>query len=402
MRKINVSNEDLNRKALVDLLSGDEFFTVKLRDSYGEVFIGHFARECDHSRVFFISDNSAFDGCSTYLRDNFDMEYSWSCGGFTYAHELIGDSENTRDYEFLGIAEDKSTTPTSNVEVEHWDFINNQYSTSIIYSGIEGYHSMRQYNAPITETKGYKIGVELEVECNDGLIKDKFDQKFKSNWLLMERDGSLSDCCGIEFITIPMFPKHIKAKNTWFDFIKFMSTRAQSWNTSTCGLHVHIGREILGKNPEIQSETLGKLLYLYHHFLKDHDVNIKIYGRREAYNDHDGKVDEANAVKILGKEVLALGSVQKTLKDKLMHKNTRTRYFDINLQNVHTIEFRKGRGSLNVERIISVIEYSELMCKYARTANWTDMSVEDFFNFVRKNIKVQSPLQRYFNNEIDA
>jgi hypothetical protein len=403
MRKIYVTNEDLGSKTLNELLSSGEYFSVKLRRRDGLEFIGHFAKYHHEDRVYFISDDPAFDGSEhTELKDHFDMVCSWSCYSVPYAERLVNDSGAAYDYIFLGVYDD-GTKPAQSESEECWEFVNNNYRTGI-YSGIQDYHYYHdvEFNEPIAETKGYRIGVELEVECNDERTTSKFDSKFESNWLMMETDGSLRRGLGIEFITIPMLPKHIKAKNTWFDFISFMSTRATSWSTDTCGLHVHIGREILGKTAETQSETIGKLLYLYHHFLKDHDINIKIYGRERGYNDHDGKVREGDAVKLLGKDVLSLESVKDKLKTQLTRQSMRDRYFDINLRNTHTIEFRKGRGSLNVDRIISVIEYSELMCKYARTASWTDMSVEDFFAFVRKNIKSSSPLQRYFGYEMDV
>lgn len=397
MRKIFVSNEDLANVKLSNLLGEDEYFEVILqRISDGEIFTCAFGKREDEYSVYFLSDLICFDGAGSELRDDLHYSCSWSCDGFRYANQLIDDCGSAQDrFTLIGVV---GTVVTVEPNVQ---FINNAYRTDNMYRGIHGYHSGRNYNEPIAPNNSYRIGVELEVECNNSSIKSEIGRKFESNWLLMERDGSLSDN-GIEFITIPMLPKDIKAKNTWFDFIEYMSSLASSWNTSTCGLHIHIGREILGKTAEVHSETTGKLLFLYHHFLKDHDTNIKIYGRARAYNDNDGKVKEGDAVKLLGNDVLGVKSVKDKLKDELTKRTMRDRYFDINLRNEHTIEFRKGRGSLNVDRIISVIEYSELMCKYAKQAEWADISAENFFEFVKKSIKRTSPLQRYFNQELDV
>lgn len=399
MRKIFVSNEDLASVKLFDLLGEDEYFEVILqRDSNGETYTCAFGKREDEYSVYFLSDLSSFDGAGSELRYDLDYDYSWDCGGFKYASELINDCSSARGrFSLIGVV------GTEVIAEPNVQFINNAYRTDNMYRGIHSYHSGRRYNESVAphNSNSYRIGVELEVECKTSAIKSEIGRKFESNWLLMERDGSLSDN-GIEFITIPMLPKDIKAKNTWYDFIEYMSSRASSWNTSTCGLHIHIGREILGKTAESHSETTGKLLFLYHHFLKDHDTNIKIYGRARAYNDNDGKVKEGDAVKLLGNDVLAVKSVKDKLKSELTKRTMRDRYFDINLRNEHTIEFRKGRGSLNVDRIISVIEYSELMCKYAKQAEWSDISAENFFEFVKKSIKRTSPLQRYFNQELDV
>lgn len=392
MRRIDVTIEDVKRRYVQDLLCDYEYFSAIVLDKDGDECECAFAK--DDEEVYFLSNIPRFDGCYTSLRDELGFRYSWSL-----SYIKIPDFfDEHYPFRFDGFP---SEHPESSQVEENCSFVNNNYRTDELYQNVNEYHSRRRYNAPLAQHSGHSIGVELEVECNERKIKKYLDSHFESNWLIMERDGSLSDN-GIEFITIPMVPKHIKAKNTWFDFIEYMSSRAKSWNTGTCGLHVHIGREILGKTAEVQSETIGKLLFLYHHHLKDHQTNIKIYGRERAYNDHDGKVEEGKAVKLLGSEVLQVKSVKDTLKKKLTTQTLRDRYFDINLRNEATIEFRKGRGSLNVDRIISVIEYSELMCKYAKDASWDEISADNFFAYVKKTIKRTSPLQRYFCQELDA
>lgn len=392
--EIKITNEQLNTMAMNELLvSNGDFVKVTLTDKRtNEHNIGVFVNHEDN--IYFWSDLEHYDGNgSCYAREH----------GYQYSYDLSFCVEKSFNYllqcrdgvEYFTLSIYDANT---HKVVEH-KFIHNAYKQNVIYKSIHGYHSGRTYNAPINSDCDYKIGVELEVECNTSDIKQKLHAKFQSNWLLMERDGSLSDARGIEFITIPMCPKHIKSKNTWCDFIEFMSSRAKSWNTTTCGLHVHIGREILGKTAEEQSETIGKLLYLYHHYLKDHPTNIKIYGRSRAYEDHDGKVAEGNAVKVLGSEALKVKSIKENLKQKLTAQSNTTRYFDINLRNAATIEFRKGKGSLNSDRICSVIEYSELLCLYARKAKWEKISDVDFFEFAKKKIKRTSPLYRFISRE---
>lgn len=392
--EIKITNEQLNTMAMQDVLvSNGDFVKVALtykrtNEHYICAFVMH--NDC----IYFWSNLSSFNGDGQSYAIDHGFGYSYNLCAI--AHITFVDFFRRRDelerYE-VSIFDATKHKPTK------YEFIHNAYKQDVIYKNIRGYHSGRAYNAPINSDCDYKIGVELEVECNTSDIKQSLHNHFESNWLLMERDGSLSDSRGIEFITIPMCPKHIKSKMTWYDFIEFMSSRAQSWNTSTCGLHVHIGREILGKTAEEQSETIGKLLYLYHHYLKDHPTNIKIYGRARAYDDHDGKVREGNAVKVLGSEVLKVKSIKDNLKEKLTAQSNTTRYFDINLRNTATIEFRKGKGSLNSDRICSVIEYSELLCLYARKAKWEKISDVDFFEFAMKKIKRTSPLKRFISQE---
>jgi hypothetical protein len=214
----------------------------------------------------------------------------------------------------------------------------------------------------------------------------------------METDGSLSSR-GIEFITIPLRPKDAKKAETWSSLIAYLSKHAKSWNTSTCGLHVHIGREILGRTAEQQSETIGKMLFLYHHWLKDCAMNRAIYGRARGYSDQDAKAVEADAARTLGKEVFKSKKLKDTVKKALIDKSSRGRYFDINLSNSATIEFRRGRGSLNTNRITAVIEYCELICLYAKQAKWENICEADFVEYCRSKIAPTSPLARWITSE---
>lgn len=315
--------------------------------------------------------------------------------------------DTTREFTFVGIINERGQliNPSSGVVVEQvtatsdsMSFFHDKYERGITYKGVHGYHHHHgdRPNAPIKAVRGHKIGVELEVEFNNIDLKTTWNNKAKSNWFYSERDGSLNDYVGVEIITIPMNPKDIKARSTWEPLINYLSCKAKSWDSPRCGLHVHIGREILGSNPEQQSETIGKLLYLYHHFVNGTDMNTKIFGRSHAYNEKDGKTREGDAVATLGSGVLKLKEVKDTLKKGMIEKSSSDRYFDINLQNTHTIEFRKGRGSIKASRIIMVIEYCEMLCKYAKSAKWEEISKDKFVEYVVSNISKESPLYRFF------
>lgn len=278
-------------------------------------------------------------------------------------------------------------------------FMMDRYSMDRIYTGQGSYHShsYSDLNKPVVEFKGHCIGVELEVEGKDsGCKEDIIDAR--SNWFYMESDASLGSN-GIELITIPLLPKDAKSPNTWAPLIDFLSGRAKSWSTGRCGLHVHIGREILGSNAEEQSETIGKMLYLYHHGLKDNSVNVSIYGRSRAYHDQNGAVESARAAKNLGPAVFKVKEVKDKVKGDLFRQSSSGRYFDINISPANTIEFRKGRGSINVNRICAIVEYSELIALYARKAKWDKVSVDDFFEWARKRVKRSSPLSRWISQD---
>ena len=329
------------------------------------------------------------------------------CGDFTIPRIMTSSGMNTeREVTFVGIINEQGQLIRPNgviVEIPHtaedtMSFFHDKYERGITYKGVHDHHHHHDErpNAPLKASRGHKIGVELEIEFNNRGLKATWNSRAKSNWFYSERDGSLNDLVGVEIITIPMNPKDIKAHTTWEPLVNYLSCKAKSWDSPRCGLHVHIGREILGSNPEQQSETIGKLLYLYHHFVNGTDMNTKIFGRSRSYNEKDGKTREGDAVATLGNGVLKLKEIKDTLKKGMIEKSSSDRYFDINLQNTHTIEFRKGRGSIKASRIIMVIEYCEMLCKYAKYAKWEEISKDKFVEYVASNISKESPLYRFF------
>lgn len=382
---------------------------VKARDEEVEGIIA----KIDHNWCF-ASNCRKFDGSN-----GFDSGWAFVTDEFRFGWIItephIGDKTLSKilsdegfdvcfDMEFVGLFKEDGTFISANdgrvttIPVSQFDFFNDGYQKSIIYKGIHGYHHHHgvTQNAPKSEQRGHKIGVELEIEFNRSSLKNEFGDKVKSNWFYCERDGSLQDSTGVEIITVPMNPKDIKNRTTWEQLIGYLANKAKSWDSPRCGLHVHIGREILGSNPEQQSETIGKLLYLYHQFLNGTSMNTKIFGRERAYNEKDGKTKEGEAVKTLGSGVLKLKEVKDTLKKSMIDKSSSDRYFDINLMNTHTIEFRKGRGSIKTSRIIMVIEYCEMMCKYAKSAKWEEISRENFVSYIVDKVSKDSPLYRFF------
>lgn len=382
----------------------------------GEVIDGIIGRTSEYY-ICFASNSIYFDGSFEFQRydewDEIVRDYNkgWCisvsrCGSLTLPEIVSREAfDYITDFRLVGIINEENhlVTPSGRassvvVEKDVMSFMHGKYHSEIIYRGVHGYHHHHnvQQNTPKTATRGHKIGVELEIEFKNSQLKKKWEDKAKSNWFYCERDGSLQESTGVEIITIPMNPRDIKNRTTWEPLVNYLSDKAKSWDSPRCGLHVHIGREILGRNPEQQSETIGKLLYLYHHFVNGTDMNTKIFGRNRAYHEKDGKTKEGDAVATLGSGVLKLKEIQDTLKKEMINKSSSDRYFDINLKNEHTIEFRKGRGSIKASRIIMVVEYCEMLCKYAKSSKWEEISKDNFVKYVATNVSRESPLYTFF------
>lgn len=278
------------------------------------------------------------------------------------------------------------------------EFILKGYGTGNIYTGLHSYHhshgeTMNMPTEPLKEG-AYRIGVELEVEAKSEGRRREIN-KIKSNWFMQETDSSLRDGRGIEFVTIPLLPKDAMNEKTWNPLVEFLNDKAVSYGSDRCGLHVHIGREALGKSEDDRQSTLGKLLYLYYEFLKTTDWNTRVFGRTRTYSEASFSCKESDAVKVLGVELMKDKKIRDKVDKGLKDVASRTRYYDINIQNSSTIEFRKGKGSICTERIVAIITYCDLMIRYCKRHGWSDLNADGFLAYIRKCAPKASPLFRY-------
>lgn len=356
----------------------------------------------DEYRNIFLTDSSTFLGRLTNMRED-TLPEVWR-RRFRYATVLVSTlyRRNTmvrRFKELFGVEVEVVSMDVMAAwpqrESTAMNFFSANYKRSVVYSGLHSYHYHHgeRKNEPTRPFSGHRIGVELEVCFNSESEREAFVEK-QSNWFFRERDGSL-DGYGCEIITIPLLPEDAKSVEFWKVLTDDLQGHARSWETSCCGLHVHIGREILGRNEEERSETLGKLLYLYHHCVKDMYMNGRIYGRTTGYHEVDGKTDVGNAATLLGREVLGIKSVQDNIKESMTRRSSRDRYYDINITNSPTIEFRKGKGSINAKRIAAVVEYNEKLCLYAKNTPWAQISQADFTAYL--NATASDTLKEYMN-----
>lgn len=289
------------------------------------------------------------------------------------------------------VGEDSQSKAKNDVKqknTEFMDLINETYTQTDLYYGMDEYHSHRynELNEPINFRGKYRVGVEMEVEFNDTDYRDDFVSE-ERNWFYCEEDGSLDYDTGCEIITVPLRPSDAKDVSFWEPLTSRLEGNCLAWDSSNCGLHVHFSREILGLTENKIQESMGKLLYLYHHQIKGKSMNTKIFGRSRCYSEHDGRTKSGDAVELLGNSVLKSKKISEKVGDDMKRKSQESRYFDINITNRSTIEFRKGRGTINPKRVVMVVEYCELMCLYAKATKWSDLSFDGFVSYLRENAK---------------
>lgn len=188
----------------------------------------------------------------------------------------------------------------------------------------------------------YYFGFELEVEdergwgCENGaeLVLDALGKR-----VYLKRDGSLDN--GFEIVSHPHSFDEIKKLDLSF-MSRLRMKGFRSWDTNTCGLHVHISRTAFrkqGKHDEAHELRFQKLIY-------DNGTQVRaIAGRTSAFARFNDKG---------------------ALVPKVKFGHTADRYEAINSQNDHTLEVRVFRGSLKPTRVLSAVEFLHSAIEYTR------------------------------------
>lgn len=221
-----------------------------------------------------------------------------------------------------------------------------------------------------------RFGIELEVEAKNATLSDGSDLMTQEwdEFAYLKEDGSLN--FGFEIVTHPASLKYYQDAVNWNTINKLRELGFRSWNTGTCGLHVHIDRRAFRNRSHIMAMSM---LINNNRSLTEH-----IAGRNSDY----GKIGE-----------VAKHDNIRTLKRGYGGSGTGgDRYLAINLQNTNTIELRMFKGSLKVERILSAIEFTHAVVTYSRdiqsgTHAGVMLRPEEFTSWVRKQGKYPNLVQ---------
>lgn len=283
------------------------------------------------------------------------------------------------------------------------------YAMDAWYTGRHDYHHSHSrgfvFNKPLKDSKyPFKVGIELEVIANSEADYNKITA-LKSNWFFMERDGSL-DSYGVEIITVPLRFEDASDPSFWKPFTAWLSKHAKSWTKSCCGLHIHLGNEVF-KVADIDMDMLkAKLSYAYNYNIDNDAMNKMVFGRECGYGASKCTTKSGDAVKTLGEitkkpsGLLKDKDVQDAIVDETKRKMRGDRYYDINYSGDKTTEFRKGRGSINCERIASIVMYCYLMVEWSKKEKWENiLSIDKFKAYLAKHTPEVHPLRRFIGDD---
>jgi len=197
-------------------------------------------------------------------------------------------------------------------------------------------------------TATYHMGFELEVESDGNSIRDAAEVVTNAlgERIYLKEDGSLRQ--GFEIVTHPHSLDEYQQHFDWDALTKLRRLGFRSWDTSTCGLHVHVSRTAFGfahKRSDIVKVQAHELRFMK--LIYDNDRQIsRLAGRTSSYATFQDK-----------------GSlVQKV---KYGHQEN-GRYAAINSENSETLEVRVFRGSLKPQRVLMALELVQCAVEYTR------------------------------------
>jgi hypothetical protein len=287
------------------------------------------------------------DKCQTEVyADNGGVDNFFHCVGCD-SLEIVDDSGYFNGTRYCNFCYDNNVYTCDECSQEYWD--GDGHYCEEEDNGSPYINSYSYKPRPFFfGTATYHMGFELEVESDGNSRRDGAEIVVNSlgERVYLKEDGSLND--GFEIVTHPHSLEEYQTKFDWESLGKLRRLGFRSWNTSTCGLHVHVSRTAFG-NPntrqdivKVQAHELRFMKLIY-----DNDRQIsRLAGRTSNYATFGDK-----------------GRLVEKIKYGTQHNG---RYSAINSDNSATLEVRVFRGSLKPERVLMALELVQCSVEYTR------------------------------------
>lgn len=194
------------------------------------------------------------------------------------------------------------------------------------------------------------FGLEIETDCGDtnDFVSDCGSLFFPD--MYYKHDGSLDE--GVECVTHPMSYDYALA----FDWDRFHRIAVRhgmrSHDTTTCGFHIHVSRDGLGRSWAERELTAAKLVMFFDHYRSD---LLSFSRRRRASADEWARSNDAD---------IKAGDTREEACKKAKDSSEYSRYCAVNLQNSATVEIRLWRGTTNPATIRSTIDMTHAIVRY--------------------------------------
>lgn len=233
-----------------------------------------------------------------------------------------------------------------------------------------------------TSRKGVYMGFELEMEIRGSSDDLQEAARFASNALLpiaiLKSDASIGrdGYSGFELVTQPHSHTEYRDNSALlWNTIETLRTshKARSWDTNTCGLHIHVSRAGFSSGAHMHRF----IAFIYH----NSEMMMKFAGRKTDFARFNDvyKFDEYD------KPVMSF-------KHKVGNprNNSTERYSAVNTQNRDTLELRFFRGTMNPSGVLSALDLTQALVEYTRELRLDDVKLgaltwDWFADYVRDN-----------------
>lgn len=292
------------------------------------------AYQCVHCSEIMDSDNTNWSDSNSICERCTSRYYSWcdNCGEYWPDSEVCDhlNEDRFRDDDD-GTIHDYSYQPTLK-----W-FVRSVDTNTIVKTNRTEFISSNPF-----------MGFELEVETPTnryGIAEQLLNQI--GDWAYLKHDGSLDN--GFEIVTHPHTLAAYNIRNwSWIQWLK--DNQASSWDTSTCGLHIHVNKSAFLNSGHIWRFT-----------------NLVLYNRNEAAR-LAGRRD--NRWASFSREYKQVGNILKGVQSP-------ERYTAVNLSPYRTVEVRMFRGSLHEPRVRAALEFVNANFEYTKPLTSHDVLKND-------------------------
>lgn len=198
------------------------------------------------------------------------------------------------------------------------------------------------------------VGLELEVYA-----RNKYIFENKSNFFYLQRDGSLSEeNGGTEITTIPMPFEELIREGGGIDILTkdFMPRfSCYSQKATETGFHIHLSKINFNRKVCV---LLKKAFYCF-----PYDFITELFGRNNTgYCRAEPQIQKLMEFGIHPSAASDLGL------EKIFQPYCDTRYLELNFTNSKTIEFRRGKGTVDSISIKSILDFCYQIYKYSMEA----------------------------------
>ena len=222
------------------------------------------------------------------------------------------------------------------------------------------------------------FGLELEMEIRSGNISESAQhiQNKVGGIIYLKQDSSIGrqGYDGFELVSHPISFGYwtTQMSNLWqgLDYLR-ENYEARSWDTDTCGIHIHISRA--GFKSGAHTHRWLTLIY------KNAPEMMKFAGRKSDYAKFNDvwQYDEYDRPYF-------------SVKHKLDRRSHTERYSAVNTQNEHTLELRFFRGTTKSSGVLSAIELAHASVEYTRDMTLADVKLgmlkwDWFYDYVEAN-----------------